>query len=177
MAKPEPAEAGTRSFLSFLVGGVECALDLVDVREIVRYERATRVPRVPAAVRGVVNLRGTVLPVIDLAVGFGMPAAPVTPETCLLVVEVAFAGEHSAVGLLADAVSQVMDLHAEDVEPAPAFGTPVPAAYLLGMARSSGGFSLVLDLRRLVGEGALLDGAAPTGRAALAAPAVRGDSA
>ena len=99
-------EAAVQQLLSFEMGGLHCAVELAHVREIVRYEPVTRVPRVPTCVRGVVNLRGSVLPVIDLAVGFGMPQAPVTAQTCLLVVEAAIGGDRAAVGLVADSVPQ-----------------------------------------------------------------------
>lgn len=144
-------------FLSFVMGQDECALELRHVREIVRYESATRVPRVPAWVRGVVNLRGNVVPVVDLAVGLGMPEAPVTAQSCLLVVEAAMGGEPSVLGLIADAVREVLDLRPEDIEPPPSFGTRVPAECLLGMVRSESGFVLLLDLDRLLGGDVLPD--------------------
>ena len=155
---PTASDAASRQCLSFLMGREEYAVDLTRVREIIRYEGATRVPRVPACVRGVVNLRGSVVPVIDLAIGLGMAGSAVTPQACLVIVEVAVGGETSVLGLLAEAVNQVLDLRAEDIEPPPSFGTRVPAAYLLGMAKSDGGFVLLLDLERLLGEGALLRG-------------------
>jgi purine-binding chemotaxis protein CheW len=163
MSQEARTEAPVLQFLSFLVGGEDCAIDLAYVREIVRHEAATRVPRVPACVRGVVNLRGSVVPVIDLAVGLGRPAARVTSQTCLLVVEMPIGGERSVVGLMVDAVSQVLELRPEDVEPPPSFGTAVPAAFLVGVARSQDAFVLLLDLEHLLGEGALLDGTAASG--------------
>jgi len=168
---PTASGAASRQCLSFRMGREEYAVDLTRVREIIRYESATRVPRVPACVRGVVNLRGSVVPVIDLAIGLGMAGAAVTPQTCLVIVEVAVGGETSVLGLLADAVDQVLDLGAEDIEPPPSFGTRVPAAYLLGMARSDGRFVLLLDLDRLFGEGALLRGLGVGGPAPDSPPA------
>jgi purine-binding chemotaxis protein CheW len=152
------AEAPASQFLSFLIGREECAVDLLQVREIVRYVSATRVPRVAACVRGVVNLRGDVVPVIDVAVGLGMPAAPVTVQTCLAVVEVMVGGEKTVVGLITDAVIQLFDLRPDDIEPAPSFGTQVPAAFLLGAAREDGRLVLLLNLDRLLGEGGFLHG-------------------
>jgi purine-binding chemotaxis protein CheW len=143
-------------FLSFHVAGEDCAIDLALVREIVRFESATRVPRVPHCVRGVVNLRGSVVPVIDLAAGLGRPAAPVTPQTCLLVVEMPLGGESAVLGLVVDSVLQVLEAGAEDVEPPPSFGTAVPPSSLLGVARSADGLALLLDLEHLLGSGALL---------------------
>ena len=143
-------------FLSFRVAGEDCAIDLSHVREIVRFESATRVPRVPDCVRGVVNLRGSVVPVIDVAAGLGRPAAPVTAQTCLLVVELPLGGESAVLGLVVDSVLQVLEASAEDIEPPPAFGTAVPTASLLGIARSADGLALLLDLEHLLGSGALL---------------------
>jgi purine-binding chemotaxis protein CheW len=154
----EPGAVPTRQFLSFLMGADACAVELSHVHEIVRFESATRVPRVPACIRGVVNLRGNVVPVIDLAVGLAMTEAPVTPRSCLLVVEATLGRERSVVGLIADAVSQVLDLRPEDIEPAPSFGTRVPATFLLGMVRSESGFVQLLDLDRLLGVDGPLHG-------------------
>ena len=159
----KPSETGTRQFLSFLVGGVPCAVDLTYVREIVRYEPPTRVPRAAAAVRGVVNLRGTVVPVVDLAIGCGIAAAPVSALTCLLVVEMAIGGEAAVVGLLVDAVSEVLELSTDALEPVPAFGTPLPASCLLGLVPAQEAFAFLLDLERLVGDGVLLHAPAATG--------------
>jgi len=155
MSGPAPTPAVARQVLSFHVAGEDCAIDLAHVREIVRFESATRVPRVAACVRGVVNLRGTVVPVIDLAVGLGRPAAPVTAHTCLIVVELLLGGERAVVGLVVDSVQQVLDAQPEDVDPPPSFGTPVPPTALLGLVRSAGGVVLLLDLEHLLASGAL----------------------
>ena len=156
MQSPAP-EAAVRQLLSFQMGGLACAVDLAQVREIVRYELVTRVPRVAACVKGVINLRGSVVPVIDLAVAFGLPESPVTAETCLLMVEMAVGSERAVVGLLAASVNQVLEVGAEDLEPAPPFGTPIPASSLLGLARSPAGIALVLDVHRLIGEGVAME--------------------
>ena len=153
--------------LSFRLAGEVCAIGLSHVREIVRFESATRVPRVPGCVRGVINLRGSVVPVIDLAAGLGRPASPVTAQTCLLIVETPLGGESALLGLVVDSVLQVLDARDEDIEPPPAFGTTVPPSSLLGMARSSDGLALLLDVEHLLGSGALL-GAMAAGAAGLA---------
>jgi purine-binding chemotaxis protein CheW len=150
------ATGSTLQFLSFRSGGEACAVALPRVREIVRYEKLTRVPRAPACLRGVLNLRGSVVPVVDLAVGLGLPEAPVSPHTCILIAEVAIEGEPTIAGLVADEVSQVLELTPQQIEPPPSFGTRVPAAMLRGMARVEGGFVVLLDLDRLLGDGALL---------------------
>jgi purine-binding chemotaxis protein CheW len=154
-ASVTPAGA-TLQFLSFRSGGEECAMELPRVREILRYETLTRVPRAPAFVRGVLNLRGNVVPVVDLAVGLRLPAAPVGSRTCILIVELAIEGEPTIVGLVVAEVSRVLELTAEDVEAPPSFGTRVPVSVLKGVTRVDGKFVLLLDLDRLLGDGSLL---------------------
>ena len=166
---PEP-EAAVLQFLSFQMGGLACAVDLAHVREIVRYEHVTRVPRVASCVRGVINLRGSVVPVIDLAVGFGLREGAVTSETCLLMVDLMVGGERSVMGVVAESVSQVLELRGDELEPVPAFGTPIPAAALVGLARSEGGFTLVLDVQRLMAEGTFLNARAAGERAVFGTP-------
>ena len=96
---------------------------MLKVREILEYDTVTRVPRTPGFVRGVINLRGRVVPVVDLAVRFGLPPSPVTNRSCVVIVEVELDGEAVVMGLVADAVSQVVELLAGEIEPPPAFGT------------------------------------------------------
>jgi purine-binding chemotaxis protein CheW len=143
-----PAEAG--QYLTFELAGEEYALDILQVREILRFEEITRVPTAPAHVRGVLNLRGRVVPVVDLAVRFGLPPTAGGRRTCIVIVDVAPAGEPLVMGIMADAVSQVIDLLPGDVEPPPSFGTRVRIEYLRGMARSGARFTLLLDLDRLL---------------------------
>ena len=137
-------------YLTFSVAGEEYGLPILKVREILEYGTLTRVPRTPAYVRGVFNLRGRVVPVVDLAVRFGLPASGVTSRTCVVIVEVALEGEAVVMGVMADAVSQVIELGADEIEPPPAFGTSVDVAYLEGMGRSGRGFVLLLDVDRLL---------------------------
>jgi chemotaxis signal transduction protein len=137
-------------YLTFSVAGEEYGLPVLKVREILEYGTLTRVPRTPQYVRGVINLRGRVVPVVDLAVRFGLPASAVTSRTCVVIVEVAVDGEPVVMGIMADAVSQVVELGADDIEPPPAFGTRVDVAYLKGMGRSGRAFVLLLDVDRLL---------------------------
>ncbi len=146
MSASQPAER--RQFLSFSVAGSDFAVGIVQVREILQYEAITRVPSVPAAIRGVINLRGSVVPVVDLAVKLGLSATPVTPRTCILIVEVALGSDRTVMGLLADTVSEVLELGDGDVEPPPPFGTRVRMDYLIGMGKLGKGFVLLLDLDR-----------------------------
>jgi purine-binding chemotaxis protein CheW len=145
-----PTEVADRQFLSFQLAGEEFAVGILKVREIIEYGPVTRVPTTPPWIRGVINLRGGVVPVIDLAVKFGLPAGEVTPRTCIVIVEVELGGERTFMGIVSDAVSQVMELRPQDIEPPPALGTRVRIDYLLGMARAERRFVLLLDIDKIL---------------------------
>lgn len=140
----------THQYLTFFIAEEEYAIGILKVREILEYEILTRVPGAPAAVRGVINLRGSVVPVVDLAVKFGLPEGEVTRRTCVVIVEVENAGERTVMGVIADAISQVVDLPAEAIEPPPDFGTRVNLDYLIGMGKSDSKFLLVLDIDKVL---------------------------
>lgn len=137
-------------FLSFTVAGSDYGLPILKVREILSYDGATPVPGTPPSIRGVVNVRGAVVPVVDLAVKFGRPATEVTKRACVLVVDAATGSERFTVGLLGAAVNEVVELAPGDIEPPPAFGTGVRVDYLLGLGKAPAGFVLLLDLDRVL---------------------------
>jgi purine-binding chemotaxis protein CheW len=139
-----------QQYLAFSLAGGDYAVGILKVKEILQYDEITPVPSTPPSIRGVLNLRGSVVPVVDLAVKFGAPAAAVTRRTCVLVVETALDGVAAVMGLVADAVSEVIELRAEDIEEPPAFGTRVKVDYLLGMGKVGKGFVLLLDLDRAI---------------------------
>jgi purine-binding chemotaxis protein CheW len=145
--------AERRQFLSFTLAGSDYAVGILQVKEILQFEVVTRVPSVPPSIRGVINLRGAVVPVVDLAVKFGLPETAVTKRTCILIVEAAMGEERTVVGLMADAVREVLELGPEEIEKAPAFGTQVRVDFLLGMGKAGKGFVLLLDLDRVVSAG------------------------
>ncbi len=148
------AEIAQRNqYLSFTLAGGDYAVGILQVKEILQYDTVTKVPSVPPSVRGVINLRGAVVPVVDLAVKFGLAPTPVTNRTCVLIVEATLEGERTVMGVIADAVREVLELGPEDVEPAPAFGTQVRVDFLLGMAKAGKGFVLLLDLDRVISAG------------------------
>lgn len=126
---------------------------MLAVREILEYEQVTRVPRTPAYIRGVINLRGRVVPVMDLAVRFGLPRASVTSRSCVVIVEVTAGGEPAVMGLMVDAVHQVMELSPSDIETPPSFGTRADIQYLRGLGRAGKRFLLLLDIERLFADG------------------------
>jgi purine-binding chemotaxis protein CheW len=170
-----PTEIPNRQFLSFYVAGQEYALGILQVREIIEYGVVTRVPATPTWIRGVFNLRGGVVPVVDLAVKFGLPAGEITSRTCIIVVEADLGGETTLMGIVADAVSQVMELRPEDIEAPPPFGTRVRLEYLLGMARADKRFVLLLDIDKILASDELLhvQDAAQTVEASSAAGLIR----
>ena len=145
--------ADRRQFLSFALAGCDCGVPILHVKEILQYEAITRVPSVPRSVRGVINLRGAVVPVVDLAVKFGLPETAFTPRTCILIVEASLGGERTVMGMLADAVTEVLELGGGDVEPPPPFGTGIQVEYLTGMAKVGKGFVLLLDVDRVLSAG------------------------
>jgi len=148
-------------YLTFFLAGEEYAAGILRVREILQYEPVTRVPATPPWIRGVMNLRGSVVPVVDLALKFGLPETAVTKWTCVLIVEVELEGQRAVMGVMADAVTEVIDLGPEDVEPPPPFGTRVRVDYLLGMGKVPGKkFVLLLDLDRVLSAAELLTAAA-----------------
>jgi purine-binding chemotaxis protein CheW len=150
-------------YLTFGVAGDEYAISILRVKEIIQFETVTRVPTTPTWIRGVINLRGSVVPVVDLAVKFGLPDTVVTPLTCIVIVEVALSGEQTVMGVMADSVSQVVELGAGDVEAPPTFGTRVRVDYLAGMGKVGKGFVLILDIDRVLSADELLATVAAAG--------------
>jgi purine-binding chemotaxis protein CheW len=151
------SEQTVQQYLTFLICGEEYAVSLLKVKEIIEYDVVTKVPKTPVWVRGVINLRGSVVPVIDLAVKFGQPATEIGKLTCIVITEVECEGEAAVMGILADAVSQVIDLRADDIEAPPTFGTRVKIDYLQGMGKSGKKFCLILDSDRVLSTEELLE--------------------
>jgi purine-binding chemotaxis protein CheW len=143
-------------FLTFLLAEESYAVSILRVREIIEYDTVTRVPNMPPSIRGVINLRGAVVPVVDLAVRFGLRDCQVTKRTCVIIVEVEVNGERLVIGLMADAVSQVIDLPPADIEPPPPFGTRVRVDFLEGLGKIGKKFVLILDLDRALSSTDLL---------------------
>jgi purine-binding chemotaxis protein CheW len=135
-------------FLTFLLADESYAVSILRVREIIEYDTVTRVPNMPTSIRGVINLRGAVVPVVDLAARFGLRSSNVTKRTCVIIAEVEVGGERLVMGLMADSVSQVIDLPPADIEPPPAFGTSVRVDFLKGLGKIGKKFVLILDLDR-----------------------------
>lgn len=150
MTKQTAEPAGGQQYLTFLLDDEEYAIGILKVREIIEYGTITKVPRTPKWVRGVINLRGGVVPVIDLAVKFGLDARPVKKTTCIIIVETQIDTQLRTMGVVADAVSQVMDLSSDEIREVPEFGTRVCAEYLMGMAQLGKKFALLLDVDKVL---------------------------
>jgi purine-binding chemotaxis protein CheW len=148
------AAVARRQYLTFFLGDDEYGVPILRVREIIELGTVTRVPAAPACVRGVINLRGRVVPVVDLAVTFGRPESVQTRVTCIVVVEVSVGlnEELTVMGLMVDAVNQTMELASEEIEPAPSFGTHARSELLLGVGKYGTRFVLLLDIDRARGS-------------------------
>lgn len=145
LAEGVPAE---QLYLAFRLADEVYAIDILRIREIVEYSVPTSVPMMPASVRGVINLRGSVVPVIDLSIRFGRAPTGVGKRTCIVIVEVEHAGVMQILGLLVDGVNAVMEIDAGNIEPPPSFGTRIDTEFIEGMARADGKFIVLLDVGR-----------------------------
>jgi purine-binding chemotaxis protein CheW len=140
----EPAQ-----YLTFMLAQEQFAVGILGIKEIIEYQGVTEVPMMPPCVRGVINLRGAVVPVVDLLARFGRPSSAVTKRTCVVIVEVACGTEERQVmGLLVDAVNEVLDIAAADIEPPPAFGARMRSDFIHGVGKVRGKFVLLLDVDR-----------------------------
>jgi len=144
-----PSVLAMTQYLTFLLDDETFALEISRVREVLDYTIITRVPRMPEFMQGVINLRGGVVPVVDLRIKFGMPAANVSVNTCIIIVEAAVNAEPVVLGLLADSVQEVIELDKESVSPAPRIGTKLDTGFIKGMGRQNDRFLIILDIDRV----------------------------
>ncbi|MBL8363358.1 MAG: chemotaxis protein CheW [Rubrivivax sp.] len=142
---PREAREGAAQVLTFLLGEEVYAMDIRTVREIIQVGPMTAVPLMPGFVRGVINLRGAVVPVIDLQARFGRAAARLGKKSCIVIFDGRHDGEPVELGLLVDAVSEVIDIAAADIEPPPAFGGGVRRDFIRGMGKVGGRFVIILE--------------------------------
>jgi len=156
MESKKKEELVQQQYLTFFLADEEYAVNIQRVKEIIEYTTVTKVPKMPEWIRGVINLRGNVVPVVDLSVRFGLPARPVTKTTCIVILEVEQDPEQTVMGVIADAVNQVIDLAPNDIEEAPAFGTRVRLEYLFGMGKLGKKFALILNIDRVLSNAELL---------------------
>jgi purine-binding chemotaxis protein CheW len=139
----------TRQYLTFQLGEEVFGLDVSHVREILEFTTVTKVPRTPEYMRGVINLRGSVVPVVDMRLKFGLEQTEKTVNTCIVVMEVSFDAETTVVGALVDSVQEVFELEPNEIEPAPRIGTQVRTEFIKGMGKKDGRFIILLDVGRV----------------------------
>jgi purine-binding chemotaxis protein CheW len=144
----EPAEA--QQYLTFSLGSEMFAVGTLSVKEIIEYGQLTVVPMVPEFIRGVINLRGAVVPVIDLGTRFGRGEKKVTRRTCIVIIEVPNEEGTQDIGVVVDSVSEVLEIPAGDIEPAPAFGAKIRSDFITGMGKVNGRFVILLDVGRVL---------------------------
>ena len=142
---------GAGKYLTFSLSAEEYGLSILKIKEIIGMQPITPVPQTPDFVKGVINLRGKVIPVIDLRVRFGMPAVDHTDRTCIIVVEIKNADRDVLIGTVVDSVSEVMNIKSGDIEATPDFGTRLDTGFILGMAKMEGGVKILLDIDRVLG--------------------------
>jgi purine-binding chemotaxis protein CheW len=152
-------------YLTFLLGGEMYAIGILRIKEIIEYGHLTTVPMMPTFIRGVINLRGAVVPVVDLSARFGRQASQVTRRSCIVIIEASAGEETQDVGVVVDSVSEVLEIPATEIEPAPSFGARIRADFIQGMGKIDGKFVILLDVDKVlsVDEMAMLSAAADAG--------------
>ncbi len=144
-------------YLTFTLAEEEYGIGILKIKEIIGMMPITTVPRTPGFVKGVINLRGKVIPVMDLRLRFGMEEIEYTERTCIVVVEIEGSSGTVMIGVVVDSVSEVLNIKAEDVEETPTFGSKLDTDYILGMAKMEGGVKILLDIDRVLSEDEISD--------------------
>src|SRR5574340_544392 len=139
----------TTQYLTFKLEEEIFALDSSKVREVLDFTTITKVPRTPEFMRGVINLRGSVVPVVDMRLKFGMTKTEKTVNTCIIIVEIALDGDTTVLGALADSVQEVIELEPGQIEPAPKIGTRLRTEFIRGMGKRDENFIIILDIDRV----------------------------
>lgn len=137
-------------YLTFALGAEEYGLEILKVREIIGYMAITAVPQTPAYVKGVINLRGQVIPVVDLRAKFGMETTDVTEETCIIVVEISGTGRTFNTGIVVDHVQEVLDIDGENIEESPQFSSSINTDFILGMGKVNNTVKILLDIDKVL---------------------------
>jgi purine-binding chemotaxis protein CheW len=137
-------------YLTFMLGGETFAIGILAIKEIIEYDSLTVVPMMPACVRGVINLRGAVVPVVDLAARFSRAVSDIGRRTCIVIVEVEADSGRQDLGVIVDAVNEVLEIPASEIEPAPAFGAGLRTDFIRGMGKLGGRFVILLDVDQVL---------------------------
>ena len=141
-----------KQYLTFMLGGEMFSIGILSIKEIIWYANLTEVPMMPACIRGVINLRGAVVPVMDLSNRFGKPSTPVVKSTCIVIIEVPRAneGEHQAMGVVVDSVQAVLEIPVSEIEPSPSFGAKIRPDFIEGIAKVNGKFVILLNVNQVL---------------------------
>jgi purine-binding chemotaxis protein CheW len=142
--------AQAAQYLTFVLGDEVFAIGILAIKEIIEYGSLTEVPMMPRYVRGVINLRGAVVPVVDLQARFGREPRAVSKRTCIVIVEISVADRHQVVGVVVDAVNEVLDIPDSEIEPAPSFGARIRSDFIRGMGKVRGRFVVLLDVDQVL---------------------------
>jgi purine-binding chemotaxis protein CheW len=139
-------------YLTFFLEDEEYGIGIIKVKEIIGIMPVTTIPRTPEYVKGVINLRGKVIPIVDLRIRFGMPSREYNQKTCIIVVEIDSGAGIVLIGIVVDAVSEVLNIKEKDIEDTPEFGTQLNTDYILGMAKMEGGVKILLNIDRALSQ-------------------------
>lgn len=142
-------QTGEGQYLTFRLGDEVYALEITRVREVLDYTRVTKVPKTPDFMKGVINLRGGVVPVVDLRLKFGMTETVPTVDTCIIIVEVLVDDEQTLLGALADQVQEVLELEPSQIQPPPKIGTRLDTEFIRGMGKQNDDFIIILDIEKV----------------------------
>lgn len=137
-------------YLTFLLGGEMYAIGILNIKEIIEYGQVTEVPMMPGFIRGVINLRGRVVPVVNLLARFGKPSSEITKRSCIVIIETGFDEDRQDIGIVVDSVSEVLDIPASEIEPAPSFGAKIRSDFINGMGKVNGKFVVMLSVNKVL---------------------------
>jgi purine-binding chemotaxis protein CheW len=143
-------QAEIAQYLTFLLSREMYAVGILNVKEIIEYGQLTEIPMMPAFIRGVINLRGAVVPVVDLSARFGGQQTEASRRTCIVIIEIGNGEERHDIGIVVDAVSEVLEVSSADIEPAPSFGAKIRADFIDGMGKIGGKFVIILNIQRVL---------------------------
>ena len=147
---PQAQMEEQQQYLTFMLGGETFAIGILGIKEIIEYHGLTEVPMMPACIRGVINLRGAVVPVLDLASRFGKKSSEVTKKTCIVIVEVQSGEERHDMGVVVDAVNAVLEIPRSEIEPPPSFGVRIRSDFIEGMGKVDGKFVILLNVHQVL---------------------------
>ena len=144
------ADQGAQQYLTFSLTGEMFAVGILHVKEIIEYGNVTEIPMMPAFIRGVINLRGAVVPVVDLAARFGGKASEISKRSCIVIIEISDGELRQDIGIVVDAVSEVLEIPRSEIEPPPSFGAKIRADFIDGMGKVAGKFVIILNIDRVL---------------------------